>query len=190
MRPVDMYDAVVRNLKDRTGKDLAGWIATLRKCRLEPYRERVEWLKREHCLGHVQASIVVAEADKPADWRPPSDRELLEAQYAGPKAALRALRDALFRAARKLGRDVAIEVRQTYVSLERRRQFATIKAAAKDRVELGLVLRSPAAHARLLPGKGAGGGRITHKVVLFSMRDLDARVRRWLADAYVLDAKP
>ncbi len=71
--------------------------------------------------------------------RPPDD-ELIAAQYAGPKAALRPIYDAVLEAVTALGDDVTVAPRKTYVSFDRGRQFALVQASTRTRADLGVRL--------------------------------------------------
>ncbi len=78
------------------------------------------------------------------------DDTLVDAQYAGPKAALRPLYDALAQAAQGLGKDVEIMPRSSQVTFSRTRSFAVVRAATRDRIDLALKLAGAKATARLV----------------------------------------
>jgi hypothetical protein len=115
---------------------------------------------------------------------PQSAAELLEAQYAGPKAALRPIYDAVVAAARALGPDMTVDPRQTYVSLIRKKQFALVQPTTRTRLDLGLVLPGAAPTGRLQAAGSFGNGRTSHRVALAAPADADAEVRGWLQAAY------
>jgi hypothetical protein len=108
--------------------------------------------------------------------------EYIDSQYAGPKAALRPIYDALATAIGELGNDVITEGRSTYTPFVCGRQFAAIAAAARDRVDLGLRFADPPATGRLQPATAPGPA--THKISLRSVREVDAEVRHLLRLAY------
>lgn len=189
--PNGMMDAVLANLEAKSGHPPTHWIAVLREQFPEvaagngvKRKDRIDWLKREHGLGHVTAAILVDKATEPDDYEEPSDAALLEAQYAGAKAALRPIHDRLIELARGLGVDVRIEARQTYVSLARIHQFAVIQPSTRTRVDLGLKLGDTPATDRLQPAGSFGSGNTSHRVALTSPADVDAEVLGWLQDAY------
>ena len=128
--------------------------------------------------------MVAWEVDKPADAAPAKPEELLAAQYAGEKAALRSLYDRLAAIVSALGADAALEPRQTYVSLQRRKQFGVIQATSRTRVSVGLVLSAEPAGERLKAPGSFGSGRITHRVDLLSLDEVDAEFEGWLRQAY------
>ncbi len=54
---------MARNLEAATGRTVAEWVATVDASGLVGFREIVDWLKREHALGHFRARLV-AEAHR------------------------------------------------------------------------------------------------------------------------------
>lgn len=118
-----------------------------------------------------------------AEGGAPAGDALIEAQYSGAKSGLRHLYDALIGEARKLGSDVEISPKKTYVSLRRSKQFAIVKPATKDRIDLGLNLKGVDATERLEEGK-VFSGMCTHRVRITTKKDIDAELRSWLKQAY------
>jgi hypothetical protein len=118
---------------------------------------------------------------KPEVTQAPSD--VVAAQFAGPKAALRPLYDQVAAAILALGPDIEVAARQSYVAFGRGKQFAQVRAATRDRLEIGLKLPDPPAGPRLQPLR-AGSGSMTHKVDLNAGDTLDSELQGWLADAY------
>lgn len=180
--PQEMFAAIARNLPEKTGKTLDQWVAVARRGPRDP-KARHAWLKEKHGLGFVQANVVSYFVDHPDGFEPDAPEELLEPQYAGERAALRPIYDAIAAAARKLGKDVRIEPRQTYVAIVRERQFAVVRATTKDRVDLGFALSGHATTGRLAKAKNLGSARITHFVSLRSKAEVDAEVKALLREA-------
>ncbi len=92
---------------------------------------------------------------------------------------------------KSLGADVKVCPCKTIVPLYRRYVFAQIKPATRTRIDLGLALKGAAGAlpVRLLDtGAAARGDRITHRIPLTSLDDIDEEVERWLKVAYDLDA--
>jgi hypothetical protein len=178
--PAQMIEAVTRNLEKNTGKTAAQWTALLASKGPKGGDEKAEyaWL-REQGLGHVAAKIISG-GMKPYD----APDKLVDAQYAGAKAALRPIYEALLKAAKKLGKDVAAQPCKTYVPLHRGKTFAVVKPE-RTRVDVGFCLDGKLApKGRLGVAKHLGSDRVTHKIELTSARDVDAEVVRWLKAAY------
>lgn len=180
--------AITRNLPQKTGKTLDEWIALVRVEGPAVQKERVAWLKKQHGLGHSTASIIAGEAAKPEDYVEPSAEELVDRQYSGAKAALRPIYERVIEAVGTLGPEATMEPRQTYVSFNRRRQFALVQASTKDRVDLALALPNPPESARLQPATSLGSERTNGRVALTSPDEVDAAVLDLLRLAYAEDA--
>jgi hypothetical protein len=74
------------------------------------------------------------------------------------------------------------------VPVYRRHVFAEIKPASNKRIDLGFALGEEPFTNRLLDTRGAAKkNRITHRVVLTSLADIDLQVKRWLKQAYERD---
>ena len=101
--PNDMAAAIIANLPGKTGRTLEEWVAMVRAHGSGAGKEQVAWLKQEYGLGHVTAEVMVYKALKPDDFVEPAPTELFEAQYAGPKAALRPIYDRLAQAVARSG---------------------------------------------------------------------------------------
>ena len=187
--PQDMMRAVIANLPAKTGRDFDGWITLIREQAItgqgmSKIGEVVNWLKREYGLGHSTAFILASEALKPANYVPPTDEEIIAAQYAGAKAALRPIFEKVLACVRTLGDDVRIEPRQTYVAFARARQFALIQPSTKTRVDLGFVLPDVAPTGRLNASTNFGSGSINRRVALAAPAEVDAEIEGWLRQAY------
>ena len=187
--PADMMRAIITNLPAKTGHDLDAWVALIHEqamgaLGMAKHREISEWLKREHGLGHNTAYILAAEALKPADYTPPTTDEIITAQYAGAKAALRPIFDRILACVEALGDDVRIEPRQTYVAFARKSQFALVQPSTRTRVDLGLVLPGVAPTERLAVSANFGSGSINRRVALATPADVDDEVEGWLLQAY------
>ena len=178
--PADMRRAVIANLPTRTGRSLEEWIALVRAdgaAHGPGHKARVDWLRREHGLGGSTAGLIVWEADGDGGDAYADPDALLAAQYAGEKARLRPILDALLALVPRIGDDVRVGHRKTYVTLSRARQFAVVVPATRTRVDLGLALGDAPAGGRLLAARGLGGGeRNTRRVALASPADVDDEV--------------
>jgi predicted transport protein len=182
--PDDMMSAVSQSLAARTGRSLPEWVALVRASGLDPLDQNAVrgWLRREHGVPQNSQWAIADAAAREAGWVPPTVAEYVDMQYAGAKAALRPVYEALAAAIGGLGDDVTAEGRGTYIPFVRGRQFAAVAAAARDRVDLGLRLTAPPASARLVPATGPG--QATHKVSLRDVGDVDDEVLGLLRAAY------
>ncbi|WP_243384558.1 DUF5655 domain-containing protein [Geothrix alkalitolerans] len=200
---VAYIQAILANLERNSGRDLAAWVALAREEAPSDLKGCSAWL-RARGLGGTQAGLVAQRAcaapgqatshafdDTPEGYLAAAPR-YVEAQYAGKKAALRPLFEAIVLRARGLGSDVKVCPCQTIVPFYRHHVFAEVKPFA-SRLDLGLALGDPATvgdpSGRL---KDTGGfrrkDRITHKLEITTEADLDG-VLPWLRHAYERDAK-
>jgi hypothetical protein len=182
--PDEMMGAVLASLAARTGRSLREWVALVESAGIDPLDQNAVrgWLRSQHGVPQNSQWAIADAAARAAGWVRPSVAEYVDSQYAGPKAALRPIYDALAAAIGDLGSDVTIEGRGTYTPFVRGRQFAAIAAATKDRVDLGLRFTDPPATDRLLPAKAPG--QATHKLSLRGVADIDDEVLHLLRAAY------
>ncbi|MBL8844115.1 MAG: DUF4287 domain-containing protein [Planctomycetes bacterium] len=176
-----MLQSMIANLAEKSGKTLPEWVKIARGSGKAKHGEIVKFLKETHELGHGYANLIAQEALKADGAAEPSGDALIDAQYAGKKAALRPLCDALIAAAKALGSDVEVAPKKTSVSLRRKKQFALIEAATATRIDLGLQLKGVAVAGRLEKYKST---MCSHLVRLETPAQLDAELKRWLRQAY------
>jgi hypothetical protein len=189
--------AIIANLPKTTGRPIEEWIALLKKSGPAGEKERREWLKKNYKLGGTTAWMIVDRAEgKGAEDTDPeaylkAAAQYVEAIYAGPKAALRPIHDALIAEGLALGSDVKICPCQTIVPFYRQHVFAQIKPSTRTRIDFGLALKGAKKKPpkRLIDTGGlAKGDRITHRIEITAIADIDAEVKEWLKIAYDLDA--
>lgn len=181
-------------LKSKTGRSLDEWIARVRKSAPADEKSRREWLKEKHGLGTNYARFIAereagigGELDSPEAYLTAAEG-YVEGMFGGPKAALRPLYDELLQLGLGLGKDVKACPCQTIVPLYRNHVFAQIKPATRTRIDLGFALGARKAEGRLLDTGGyAKKDRITHRIPLESVADIDNEVKRWLKIAYEED---
>jgi uncharacterized protein DUF5655 len=116
----------------------------------------------------------------------------VEEQYAGTKEKLRPIYDELLRLGKSMGEDVKACPCKTMVPLYREHVFAQIKPTTTTRIDLGFAL---ARYQGKLPNRVIDTGglanqdRITHRIELELVAEIDAEVKKWLKMAYELDAQ-
>lgn len=198
VHPVVAYaQAIINNLPMKTGKSLDEWIRLIKKSAPHGEKERREWLKKEYKLGGTTVAMIAAAAEGKGAEGTDAAAYLkaapgyVENMYAGSKAALRPLHDALVELGLALAEDVKVCPCETIVPLYRKHVFAQIKPATRTRIDFGLALKGVQhkLSQRLRDTGGlAKGDRITHCFALEQLEDIDAEVKRWLRIAYDLDA--
>lgn len=166
------------NLQEKTGHTMAEWFAVIEPTGLEKHTEIMNWLKTEHAVSHGFANGIALQYR--ARGNEPTEADLIDAQYAGRKEALRPIYEKLMDVALSLGADVEVAPKKTSVSLRRTKQFALIEAVSASRIQLGLQLKGDPATDRLL----AWGAMCSHKVNLTSVDEVDYELVGWMREAY------
>lgn len=168
----------LQNIQTKTGKSLDELVAMVRKSGLEKHGQIRDMLKEKLGLGHGDANTLTHVALSGGSAPKGDD---LDEIYAGPKAALRPIHEKLMAAIGQFG-ELEIAPKKGYVSLRRKKQFAMIGPATKDRVEVGINLKSLSATARLLaepPGR-----MCPFKVKVTDPKEVDAELLGWIRAAY------
>jgi Domain of unknown function (DUF5655)/Domain of unknown function (DUF4287) len=193
---VQMVRDWIESLPAKTGKSLDQWLAFIQKEGPQDEKARREWLKKEHKFGSNSAGWLAERAEGKGMEDDDPDRylqaaeEFVKAQYAGKKAALWPLYDALLKHSLALADDVKACPCQTMVPIYRNHVIAQIKPTTLTRIDFGLALGNTKAPKRVIDTGGfAKKDRITHRFEITSLADIDAEVKQWLKKAYELDVK-
>jgi predicted transport protein len=109
--------------------------------------------------------------------------DLVAAQYAGDKAALKPIYDKVMKAVQGFGADLEVAPKKGYVSLRRKKQFALVQPSTKTRLDLGINLKGKPPAGRL-EASGSFNAMVSHRVRLESVNDVDAEVVGWLKQAF------
>jgi hypothetical protein len=183
------------NLPQKTGKTLEQWLHLIQDEGPPTEKERREWLKQQYQLGTNTAWWLAerAEGKGTEDSDPAAYLQAavgyVEAMFGGAKAGLRPIYDELLKLGLKLGKDVKACPCKTIVPLYRNHVFAQLKPATRTRLDLGLALKHTEASGRLIDTGGlAKGDRITHRIPITTLAEIDDAVKHWLKVAYDLDA--
>jgi len=183
--PEEMLATMIHNMKEKTGKSLPEWKKIAAACGHEKHGQIVTYLKQEHGLTHGYANLVAHELrneDKPTPGEA-GEPDLVETQYAGPKAGLRAIYDRIMAQVATFGEDVEIAPKKAYVSLRRSKQFALIQPTTKTRLDVGINFKGHDTTARL-EASGSFNAMVSHRVRLESPDQVDGELIGWLRKAY------
>ena len=184
---VDKIDAatqtMIENLKKNTGKSLDQWVVLVKKLGEKKHGEVVSWLKSEHGMGHGFANLVAHAAKGDVGKDAPAGDELVEAMFAGEKAALRPLYNSLIKACEGFGKELEISPKKTYVSLRRAKQFGLIQPTTKTRLDVGINIKGKPAKGRL-EASGSFNAMVSHRVRVESAADIDKELIGWLKEAF------
>jgi hypothetical protein len=182
--PEEMLATMIANLKEKTGKSLDDWLKIVKKSGLEKHGEIVSLLKADHEMGHGYANLVAQKHLAAASGAPEaSGDDLVAAQYAGAKAALKPIYDAILSAISKFGSDIEVAPKKGYVSLRRSKQFALVQPGTATRLDVGIQLKGKAPAGRL-ESSGSWNTMVTHRVKVSTVAEVDKELVSYLKDAY------
>ena len=181
--PDEMAASMIANMKEKTGKTLAQWIAVAKKSGEEKHGAITKHLKTEHGMTHGFANLVAHKFLEQKRGGSAAGEDLVSAQYSGAKADLKPIYDAVTKAVKSLGKDVEIAPKKTYVSLRRSKQFALVQPSTKTRVDLGINIKGEKPTGKL-EASGSFNAMVSHRVRLESAKDVDRDVKAWLKNAY------
>jgi hypothetical protein len=193
---VAMVQKWLVELTEKTGRSMEEWLALVRKEGPKDEKSRREWLKSKHKLGTNKASWI-AERAEGKGWEDTPEAYLkaavqyVEEQYAGPKEKLRPIFEELLTVGKSIGSDVKACPCRTIVPLYREHVFAQIKPTTNTRIDLGFALTHYKGKLpkRLIDTGGlAKKDRITHRIEITAVEQIDGEVKKWLKTAYDLDA--
>lgn len=192
---ISMVVKWVSELKEKTGRNLEEWCVYIRKNGPEELAARRRWLKEKHNIGTNTAWWLAERADGQPTWDETPEQYLavapiyVDEMFSGSKEGFRPIGDALMRLGQKIAVDLKICPCKTIIPFYRNHVIAEIKPATKTRIDFGLALGKDVKFTSRL--KDTGGlqkkNRITHKVEVTSLEDLDAELKAWLKKAYERD---
>jgi hypothetical protein len=193
---VAMVQKWIKELPEKTGRSLEEWLKLIKKEGPSTEKERRDWLKKEHGLGTNSAWWLAEKAEGKADSFADDPVAYLEAaaqyvedMFAGAKAGLRPVYDTLLKLGLSIGPDAKACPCKTIVPLYRNHVFAQIKPTTNKRIDMGFALKDTKATGRLIDTGGfAKKDRITHRIPITRVQEIDDEVKRWLKVAYDRDA--
>jgi len=185
----------IAELKQKTGRSLEEWLKLIKKEGPKDEKERRNWLREKYGLNTMVATTLAqhsvgkgAAMSDPDLYLESAERDV-EKMFSGGKAHLRPLYDALLKVGLKTGREAKACPCTTIVPLYRKHVFAQIKPATQTRIDMGFALGDMKPTGRLIDTGGfAKKDRITHRIPITSLDDIDNEVKHWLKVAYDRDA--
>jgi hypothetical protein len=184
-----MEESSIANLKVRTGRTVDDWVRVVKKSGPTTERERIAWLKEAHGITTNYALWIAKRVDSGGSSASYDPDAMVEAMFAGKKAGLRPIYDCMLALAFGLGKDVRVSPCKTIVPFYRKHVFAQVKPATATRIDLGFALRDLAPTGKLISTGGfEKGDRISHRIPVASVEEIDKEVRKWLKHAYEMDA--
>lgn len=187
---------IIENLEGKTGRSLNEWRQLIQCEGPTGSKERRAWLKSQYGLGGTTAVLTVsaAEGSSPEDYDDDAYLEMavvyVNELYGGKKAHLRPIQMALMCLAFDLGDDIRASPCKTMVPIYRNHVIAQIKPTTLTRVDFGFALKGcavPYADRLVDTGGLEKGDRITHRMSISNVSEIDDEVSYWLGVAYDLN---
>ena len=137
----------------------------------------------------VHKAVLTRNWKDPVVYLEEAERDV-EAMFSGGKAKLRPIYNALLKLGLKTGKEAKACPCKTIVPLYRNHVFAQIKPTTQTRIDMGFALGDLKPTGRLIDTGGfAKKDRITHRIPISSIEEIDDEVKHWLKVAYDRDAK-
>ena len=173
----------IQTAKEKTGRTLDQWLPVVKKSGLSKQMEITNWLKTEHKLNHLQASLLAGlylNNGKPVYQ---NEASLLDNQFAKCEE-MRPLFDAISEKILKQFPDTQVIPKKTYVSFTAIREFAAINIKPKE-IRLGMDLGDMAFTETVQKTKLSGPmPRISHMAVITDMKQFDKKLLEYLQLSY------
>ncbi len=184
--PEEQTAKMVASLPATTGKSIEQWIALTQASGKSKHGELVSWLKAGHGITHGYANLIAHYTLKSdAGSMIAEGSDLVAEMFAGDRAAMRPVFDALMARISEFGSDIEPSPKKGYLSLRRTTQFATLHPSTKARFDVGIKLKGVEPSGRL-EAAGSWNAMVTHRVRLASASEVDAEVVAWLRQAYAM----
>lgn len=170
-----MQEAVIKNLPEKTGKNLDEWISIAKAFNFSKKNDILKKLKAEYGLGHVQAQTIV--------WRLEDEKPYIEtigyeenifkktlALYTKLKSQILTMND-----------DISAKPCKTYIPFYRKNQFA-ILTEKRGQLILGLNLTTNR-FPELLEAEKLGGSERINKMIIVNNDNL-TQLNKYIQEAY------
>lgn len=200
---VAMVQKWIAEMPAKTGRTLDQWMKFIKKEGPRDVKARRQWLKTEHGMGENTAGWLADRAsddsqhtfaDEDPDLYLAAAEQYVQDMYAGAKAGLRPIYDKLLKLGLGIGPQAKACPCKTIVPLYRNHVFAQIKPTTRTRIDLGLALGAMLKEKRRIAprlidtGGFAKKDRITHRIEVDALDQIDDELKKWLKIAYDLDA--
>ncbi len=174
------------NIQKKTGKSMEELTELIRSSGLSKHGEIRSMLIEKLGLGYGDASMLVQHVLKTdvqlvVQEKGLTTEDILDEIYSGPKASLRPIHEKLMDAINQFG-EFEIAPKKGYVSLRRKRQFATLGPATNTRFELGINVKNLEANELLI--EQPVGSICNYKVRLTEDSQVTEQVVSWVRKAY------
>lgn len=178
--PKQMGDAIIRNLKEKTGKTLQEWMTFVKAENLADKKEIITFLKTKNGLGHFQAQKIYEHFNGQDKYQDPSifAKEIFDTKES--KELYEFLKSKLL----ELGNDVRIQPCKTYIPFYRQNQFAILTKSKSGEITLGLNLPENYNNPKFSKKSKKGSERINSETLFGKTSDFDQLATEAILTAY------
>jgi len=175
----------ISGMEAKAGRPVAELLAVVGSWGPGKHGEHLQRAKEAFGLGHGHANLLIHMARERAvaatGAAAPADADPLDEIYAGSKAPLRPLHEALMARLAELG-PFEVASKKANVSLRRSKQFALLGPGSRGRLEVGVNHRGAAGAARF---EALGPGKMcTHRAFVAAPDDIDDELLAFVREAY------
>lgn len=172
----------IENIEKNTGKKLEEWKMIVNGSGFSKHGELVSFLKEKHGFTHGNANTVVHLARQSHAGAAENPGDLIAEQYSG-KEILKKIYDKIMIEVNKLGSDIEVAPKKTYVSLRRKKQFAIIQPSTKTRMDVGLNIKKTPASG-IAETSGSWNAMCTHRIRIDPEESIPTELFAWIRKAY------
>lgn len=138
---------IIENLQKNTGKTLEQWVEIVLIQNFEKHGDIIKFLKEKHAFTHAFANLVALKSRASDAELTENIEYLIEKQYQG-KENLKAIYEHLIPKIMTFDDDIEITPKP-YISLRRKKQFATLNLAINARFEIEINLKRLRVHPQI-----------------------------------------
>lgn len=179
----DFEKEFIETVKEKTGKTLEQWLASVKSSGVEKRNDLVAWLKKDHGLNHMQAQLIVGiflNNGKPVYI---DEGNLLESQFA-KCPDMRPLFEAVSTKILSSFQGTQLIPKKTYLSFTAVREFAAVNVKPKE-IRLGLDLGDMPFDNKVQKSKLTGPmPRISHMLIISDAKQFDKNVLELIQQSY------
>ena len=172
---------MIENLYKNTGKTLEQWVEIVQKENFAKHGAIIKYLKDQHQFTHGFANLVALKSRGSDAGSAENTEDLVTSQYKG-KENWKPVYDKIITMINAFVNDIEVAPKNSYVSLKRKKQFATLNPATKTRFEIGVNLKGEEPKGRLEAEKP--NSMCSHKIKIADINDIDEEVIQWIKTAY------
>lgn len=175
-------DTMIQNLEKNFGKSLDEWIKIVTDSNLQKHGEKMKLLKSEYGLTHGYANLIVHKSNEVIEPETNSTDDLIKIPYKG-KEHLFEIYSKLIDEINKFVGEFEIAPKKSYVSLKRKKQFATLTPATKTRFDIGLNIKNQESQG-ILEKIDKANSMCSHIIKIESVNEITPELISWLKVAF------